>query len=481
MTWILQLDWQNLNAIDIVKLINFAVTSLLGVFVFYKVLFVLIGFFPPKRFPKSENKSNKYAILIAARNEELVISGLLDSIKKQDYPQENLTIFVIADNCTDKTKDVAKSLGAIVYERFDKERIGKGYALEYLTKHIEKDYGLMSFDGYFVFDADNLLSLDYVSRMNDAFVSGHKVVTSYRNIKNFDTNPISASYGYHQYRNLRTNHNPRTRLNLSATITGTGFLFTSEIIKDTGWKWRLLTEDIEFTIDVAELGYNVVYCPDAIFYDEQPTSLHMMWRQRRRWAKGFLQVFKSRHNSILSHLFLAKERKVNRYNTQSKLTYQLMHYDFYWHIFPYALVTFFWKILYYIALITVTQIVSGSSLALLGAIGIDILESIAIFWGLGVLQILPVVILEWKQIYAKKVHKIVYMLTFPFFDIVNIPISLAALFSKPDWKPIKHEDTRSIDHINQFYTKEEHRREQRRIEVEKREKERKIRVRTKRK
>ena len=158
-----------------------------------------------------------------------------------------------------------------------------------------------------------------------------------------------------------------------------------------------------------------------------------------------------------------------------------MHYDFYWHIFPYALVTFFWKILYYIALITVTQIVSGSSLALLAAIGIDILESIAIFWGLGVLQILPVVILEWKQIYAKKVHKIVYMLTFPFFDIVNIPISLAALFSKPDWKPIKHEDTRSIDHVNQFYTEEEHRREQRRIEVEKREKERKIRVRTKRK
>ena len=101
--------------------------------------------------------------------------------------------------------------------------------------------------------------------MNDAFVAGHKVVTSYRNIKNFDTNFISASYGFHQYRNLRTLHNPRTRLNLSCAVTGTGFLFASEIIKDTGWKWRLLTEDIEFTIDAVEKGYNVVYCSEAIF------------------------------------------------------------------------------------------------------------------------------------------------------------------------------------------------------------------------
>lgn len=468
MNWIFTLDWANLSVVDIVNLINYIFTSLLGLFVVYKVLYIFIGFFPPKKFPVTKDKTNKYAFLIAARNEELVIAGLIESIKKQDYPEENITIFVIADNCTDKTKDVALAHGAIVYERFNNKQIGKGYALEFLTQHIQKDYGLTSFDGYFVFDADNLLKSDYVSKMNDAFVAGHKVVTSYRNIKNFDTNFISASYGFHQYRNLRTLHNPRTKLNLSCTITGTGFLFDSEIIKDTGWRWRLLTEDMEFTIDATELGYNVVYCSEAIFYDEQPTSLHMMVRQRRRWAKGFLQVFVSRQKVILQHLFLGKKRKSNPHNKQTKLQYTAMYYDFYWHIFPYAIVMFFWKVLFYIALVTATHFHGDSALFLLKEIGYDFAISIVTFWVIGIVQILPVVILEWRQIYARKIHKIVYMLTFPFFDLVNIPISLAALFSRPDWKPIKHEDTRSIEHVDEFFTNEEKRREERRVKQEKR-------------
>jgi len=466
MNWIFTLDWANLSLVDIVNLINYIFTSLLGLFVVYKVLYIFIGFFPPKKFPVTKDKTNKYAFLIAARNEELVIAGLIESIKKQDYPAENITIFVIADNCTDKTKDVALAHGAIVYERFNDKQIGKGYALEFLTQHIQKDYGLTSFAGYFVFDADNLLKSDYVSKMNDAFVAGHKVVTSYRNIKNFDTNFISASYGFHQYRNLRTLHNPRTKLNLSCTITGTGFLFDSEIIKDTGWRWRLLTEDMEFTIDATELGYNVVYCSEAIFYDEQPTSIHMMVRQRRRWAKGFLQVFVSRQKVILQHLFLGKKRKSNPYNKQTKLQYTAMYYDFYWHIFPYAIVMFFWKVLFYAALITATHFHGDSALFLLKEIGYDFVVSIATFWVIGIIQILPVVILEWRQIYARKIHKIVYMLTFPFFDLVNIPISLMALFSRPDWKPIKHDDTRSIEHVDEFFTNEEKRREERRLKQE---------------
>lgn len=59
------------------------------------------------------------------------------------------------------------------------------------------------------------------------------------------------------------------------------------------------------------------------------------------------------------------------------------------------------------------------------------------------------------------------MLTFPFFDLVNIPISLAALFSPPDWKPIKHEDTRSIETVDEFFVSEDERREKRRQEMAK--------------
>ena len=76
-------------------------------------------------------KNNSYGILIAARNEENVIGNLIDSLKNQNYPSELISIYVVADNCTDNTSSVAKEHGAIVYERYNTSKIGKGYALNF--------------------------------------------------------------------------------------------------------------------------------------------------------------------------------------------------------------------------------------------------------------------------------------------------------------------------------------------------------------
>lgn len=464
MNWqqLFQLDWSNLSALDIINIINIAFTGIFTLMLAYKVVFIFIGFLPPRHYKKSEVKEKTYAFLIAARNEELVIDKLLDSIKKQDYPSEKITIFVVADNCSDKTKQIAESYGAIVYERSDPKHARKGYALEYLTNMIDKDYGIHHFDAYLVFDADNLLKNDYVSRINDVFMQGHKIITSYRNVKNFDHNSISASYGIHQHRTLRTHNNPRTMLNLGCVVTGTGFMVASDVLDQDGWKWTLLNEDLEFTIDAASRGYRAVYCADAIFFDEQPTTLKVMMRQRLRWAKGFLQVLVSKHNQLLHNIFSSKRRTYID-KKQSTLTYRFMQYDLYWHLFPYGLITFFWKILFYIVLVSVTALTGGNAITLMTNIGIDALVSLVLFWIIGIIQILPVVILEWKQIYAYRIYKILFMFTFPLFDIVSIPLSLMALFMPPEWKRIVHEDTRTIEVVDDFFTSEEKRREARRL------------------
>ena len=101
-----------------------------------------------------------------------------------------VTVFVAADNCTDRTAAIARTHGAVVYERFNQLNVGKGYALDFLLQHIGADYPA-GFDGYFVFDADNLLAPDYIERMNEMFSNGHEIVTSYRNSKNFGDNWIS--------------------------------------------------------------------------------------------------------------------------------------------------------------------------------------------------------------------------------------------------------------------------------------------------
>lgn len=74
---------------------------------------------------------HRYGVVIAARNESMVIGNLIRSIQNQTYPSKLIDIFVVADNCTDNTAQIARQLGAVVYERFNKEQVGKGYALDF--------------------------------------------------------------------------------------------------------------------------------------------------------------------------------------------------------------------------------------------------------------------------------------------------------------------------------------------------------------
>src|SRR5574344_953602 len=93
------------------KIIYNSIGSILSIMLIYKTAYWIIGFFFTRKF-KPAKKKHKYGILIAARNEEKVIGNLLDSINKQDYPKKLITIFVVADNCTDATATIARKHGA---------------------------------------------------------------------------------------------------------------------------------------------------------------------------------------------------------------------------------------------------------------------------------------------------------------------------------------------------------------------------------
>ena len=189
----------------------------------YQYIYILVSvLFPSRRFVTG--RMHRYAVLICARNEENVIAQLIDSIKKQDYPAELVDIYLLADNCTDDTAAVAASAGAVVYERHDLEKIGKGYALHELLGHVRADKGREYYDGFFVFDADNLLAPDYISNMNTVFSNGYRIVTSYRNSKNFCHNWVTAGYGIMFLREARHMNNARMILHSSCAISGTGFL-----------------------------------------------------------------------------------------------------------------------------------------------------------------------------------------------------------------------------------------------------------------
>lgn len=447
-------DFANLTAAQILYIINTVITTLFGLFLFYRTVYMIVGLFLKVRYPDAKEE-HTYAFLISARNESKVIGNLVESIKKQKYPADKIKIFVVADNCKDNTAEVCRALGCVVYERFNDRQIGKGYALKFLTENIQRDFGMLSFDGYFVFDADNLLASDYVHEMNKAFNNGNKIITSYRNVKNFGTNLISASYGYHHYRNSRTLHIPRSKFNFSCMVNGTGFLVASEVLKD-GWKWELITEDTEFSVDTLLNGYRIAFCQDAEFFDEQPTDVKTMWRQRIRWSKGTLMVFASHLGKIFRHLFTPEKRNASRsdgHTGQSAFQRKFSYYDVFWQVFPSALILFIWQIIYYVAILTVSAVTGTPVGTAFANLGIAVAKSVAQLYIVTIIQVIPVVICEWKHMVCHPAKKILYMFTFPLFDLLNMPITLVALFTKVEWKPIVHNDDTTIDRLDELNAK----------------------------
>lgn len=477
-------QWQD------VRRIVFAVLSIL---IFYKIVYKWIGFFVKAKKFEPAPQTKKYGIVIAARNEELVIGNLVNSLHQQTYPRENFRVFVVADNCDpdDKTAQIARECGATVYERHCPEKARKGWALEYLFKNIEKDFGIQSFDGYLFFDADNVVSRDYLERMNEAFSTGADGVIGYRNSKNFDQNWISAHYAIHFMRSSMNLHRPRGRLGLCTHIAGTGYLLSSEMLKD-GWHYSTLTEDTQATMDFAVQGKRIEYCEAAEFYDEQPYEIKVMLRQRIRWAKGRMACFfgygfklfyglvkfykprKFTNNppikvfdyekgvfptlSLWGKLCFLVERVMDLCSFVVDIfaiPFRLIaknftNFDMIFYLLP---ISFIKRMVWIFEFLIGWQI--GEHLAKgIEGVGTLIIAIISLLCGTlatyisNIFSGVYVVIREWKHIHCPNKFKLAFFLiTWPLHDMIYPYICLASLFMHVTWKPIKHDVVKTLNDI----------------------------------
>jgi cellulose synthase/poly-beta-1,6-N-acetylglucosamine synthase-like glycosyltransferase len=226
----------------------------------------------------------RFALVIAAHDEELVVGHVIDSLAVQNYPPELYDIFVVADNCSDKTAEIARNHGAIVHARYDDEKCGKGYALEWI---FEKIHAMNDkYDAVSVFDADNLVSPNFLSEMNKQLCKGYKVVQGYIDSKNPFDSWITCSYSIAFWLANRIFQLPRYYLGLSCGLCGTGFSIDLGVLKEIGWGATCLTEDLEFTMKLALNGLKVSWAHEAVVYDEKPLTLMQSWRQRKRWMQG---------------------------------------------------------------------------------------------------------------------------------------------------------------------------------------------------
>lgn len=416
--------------IKFIEYFNFSLFLIFTICYSYQIIYSVVAIIKkPKRY--IANKLHKYAVVVSARNESAVIMQLIKSIKLQKYPEELVDIYVIADNCTDNTAQLAKDAGVYVFERFNETLVGKGYAIDYALKNILLSPKADEYEGYFVVDADNLLREDYIAEMNNVFDQGYRVVTGYRNSKNYDTNWLSAAYSIWFLRESKYLNNARMILGTSCAISGTGFLVHSDIIRENGgWKHHLLTEDIEFTADNVIQGETIGYCGEAILYDEQPITFKQSWDQRLRWAKGFYQV-------------------LGKYGKDLWKTIWKRHsfscFDMLMTVSPAMFITFLGILVN--AGVLIFSLFSDSSVYMISFALRSLINTLGIFYLTFLFFGFLTLITEWKNICAVKWKRIVYVFAFPIFILTYIPIALCALRKKVEWKPIVHSIDKSIEEV----------------------------------
>ena len=413
------------------QLIFSLVTLVIGVLTAYRGIYLIIGLFAPARKYKPQPMDKRYAFVLSARNEEKVIGNLIDSIRAQDYPQELIDIYVIADNCDpdDKTAGIAAAKGCKVMVRNDPTKQRKGYALQMFFNQLKETVGIDAYYGYAFLDSDNVMAPSFLRKINDAMQEDDLMTcTGYRNVKNLNQNWITAVNGINMYRNSVSVARPRAVVRSKMQlINGTGFVLSYRVLEKDGWDCLSICEDGELSAKLAISGAKMGFCEEAEYYDEQPSSFRISMRQRMRWTKGCLVNWVGGGRRLFCSFF-------------RKPTWQ--KYDGYWDFFPFALFSFTWSLLYQIASLILFLCVGDNGYNW-GNFATFVISMLVTQYMTGFLTGIVVEIREWKKIHFKVFEAIIYLFVWPFYDMIGILLNIFCLFVPVTWKPIPHESIAS--------------------------------------
>ena len=246
-----------------------------------------------------------FAIIIPARDESLVISNLLDSIKRQSIKVNPKDIYIIVESKKDKTVEIAKTHNINIVYRRDLTKRRKGYAIDDAIKKIIKSK--KHYDMYFIFDADNILDRDFCKEMIKSYKKGYDIGIGYRNTKNGNSSIYAAASSL-TFSMINTfSNNYKVKHNLTLTVSGTGFYIKGEVLEKLGgYPFNSLTEDYEFSLYAVLNDLTSTYNTKAKYFDEQPTSYSITIKQRTRWVKGYF-TSRNKYYSLLKNKLKVKD------------------------------------------------------------------------------------------------------------------------------------------------------------------------------
>ena len=431
------MEWYD-QVYNVFDTINTVILYFIGVPFFLQIIYMLLCWIPKKTFPKSE-KLNRIAVVIPAHNEESVIYDTVkDIIDHQKYPREMYDIYVIADNCTDKTEELARKAGATVFVHTDEDPKHHmvGYALKYGLKELlkideEKHYNYM-----IRLDADNHINDTFFSLMNDAYNAGCKIARPYESATNMTQSGFTKACGLYYIFDSRFSSRVRERLHIDAHVNGPGSLTDMDIIRRIdGYDTVTMCEDTEFNFKRMFEKIKAHYVEDAVVYEDLPSTMRDTLARNKRLGAGNVRLLARYTPKLFFYTF----KNLNFSFLEAWLTYLfipicpilciwLPGYYIYAYIYhfmglggEFVPVTFLWTHYSWISF-TTTLIVFMVTVLFVFA---------------GLLQATLLVITDYKKMGAKTRKELISgILLFPVFSIVYVVTITIGIFSKPVWTKV---------------------------------------------
>jgi cellulose synthase/poly-beta-1,6-N-acetylglucosamine synthase-like glycosyltransferase len=241
----------------------------------------------------------RLAIVVPAHNESASIGDCIRSLQRCDGFHRLATIFVVADNCSDDTAQVAREAGAQVLERTDTRLRGKGHALNFAFSHLVGRY----FDGFVVVDADSEVELNFIHEFSAAFALGAEALQC----PYLASKPASAplfDLALRAFNLVR----PRGResLGLSAGILGNGFGLSRPVLERVPYTADSVVEDLEYHIQLVQAGVRVEHLSTTCVRGEMPDSEAGRASQRARWEGGRLRMILEKGPWLMGQVALGR-------------------------------------------------------------------------------------------------------------------------------------------------------------------------------
>ena len=279
------------------------VASLVSVLTLLFLLAAAALFAGRTRPSRNSGAALRLAVIVPAHDEELMLAETLKSLHAQSYPADRYEIVVVADNCRDRTAEIAGSMGVTVLERTNLAERGKGYALNFAISYLLSSSNVP--DGFLIVDADTCVSPELLSAMNDRLASVGEAnglsawQVRYGVLNSQDGWRAALMTGAFDLVN-HVKPMGREMLGLSVGLKGNGMAFSRAVAEQVPWSGGSLTEDLDYGLELARhFQVRVGYAPEATVLAQMPADGTQASSQRARWEEGRARMVRERALPLL--------------------------------------------------------------------------------------------------------------------------------------------------------------------------------------